>query len=192
MYDKIDTISAKLLQVYQTLKDRESPLVIHLEDRHWDIVDNTFKKKMKELEEEGMSRYLQSSNQRIAIIAIRIAAILCVIRNVFEVSLKMLNKPAICITDADLEAGIRLANNFFDHAKRLFEKLPNGDSLHSKGASFKRFYHMLPRQFETSQAYLFGFEVGVSERTVRNYLNSLVKEDLLLKTEHGMYNKVDP
>jgi len=190
--EQLDSVSATLLSVYQTLKKRESPLVIHLEDRHWDIIDNTFKKKMIELEDEGMSRYLQSSNQRIAVITIRIAAILCVIRNVFEVDLKILNKPGICITDADLKAGIRLANNFFDHTKRLFQMLPKADSLQSKGVSFKLFYYKLPQQFQTNEAYLYGFEVGVSKRTVRNYLSSLVNEGLLLKTEHGTYNKVEP
>ena len=115
----------------------------------------------------------------------------CVIRNAFEASLDTLKRQNICITDADLRAGILLADNYFDHAKRLFQMLPKGGQLQSKGISFKHFYYKLPGSFETSQAYLYGFEVGISKRTVRNYLQSLVNEGLIVKEKHGSYKKVD-
>jgi hypothetical protein len=189
--DKLDELSMLMFNAYGILSQRDKPLGIHLEDRHWDTIDNTFSKKMQELEDEGMSRYLQSNNQRTAIIAIRIAAILCVLRNLSKVNLQILKREGLCITDADLEASILLTLNYLDHAVRLFQMLPANEKLSSKGIKFKQFYYKLPKKFETKQAYYIGYEVGISERSVRDYLKSLYEEELIVKESHGLYNKLD-
>jgi len=189
--DKIRGLSQTLFEIYMQLKGREHPLSVHLEEGHWDQVDRTFRQQMQRLEQEQMSRYLQSSNQRSAVIAIRIAAIMCILRNTTEVHMKVLDRDSLVITDHDLAVGLQLATNFFDHAIRLYQLLPNISKWKAKGTKFESFYYRLPARFETKQAYYVGMDVQISKRTVRNYLAELTDEGALLKEEHGVYRKAE-
>ncbi|MEL7834851.1 DUF3987 domain-containing protein [Fodinibius sp. Rm-B-1B1-1] len=189
--EKLDHFSSVMFKTYNILKEKESPLVIQLEDRHWDYLNDTFMHKMQELEDHGMSRYLQSNNQRIAVIALRIAAIMCIVRNIIATKPEIVKRSTLIVTNADMEVSIGLAQNFLDHAIRLFHLLPGSSAKPSNNKTMNRFFYALPERFETNQAYFYGYEAGIPERTVRNYLKKLCDQEFLYKKAHGSYVKTD-
>lgn len=185
----IQSTSDKLFHIYRYLNERPNPLSVRLEDHHWDQLDDDFEQNMKRLKEEKMSRYLQSSNKRLALVAIRIATIVAVFRSYENSKDDVLKSDVLIITDDDFKVGHLLANNHFNHTIRLYQLLPNVKCNGKPGKIRDLFYSMLPDRFEKKEANFAGLELNITKRSVTNYINRLVDAGLLSKERHGVYQK---
>lgn len=189
--ERIERTSNRLFHIYQHLSEREQPLRVYLEDRHWDQIDENFKQNMCQIEEEKLSEYLQSSNKRLAVIAIRIAAIVAILRSYGNGNAEELKKPDMNIKDDDFKIGLLMANTYYSHTIRLYHQLPNVPAGGSTGKRLKQFFSLLPETFEKKEANFVGMTLKITSRSVTNYLSRLLGEGLLTKEQHGVYAKTN-
>jgi len=189
--ERIERNSKRLFYIYQHLSDREKPLMVYLEERHWDQLDTTFEQNMHQIKEDKLSEYLQSSNKRLAIIAIRIAAVVAVFRIYEQDKSEALKKTEITLTDDDFEIGYKLANTHLNHTLKLYHQIPNVRAGKSTSVRLKQFYKLLADSFQKKEADFVGFHLKITKRSVTNYLKRLLEEGLLTKQQHGAYRKAD-
>jgi hypothetical protein len=78
--DSIESGSQRLYKMYKLLINRNEPLYINLTGEQWQRIDDKFAKKMQFIENFDLSKHLHASNNRAAIIALRIASIVTVLR----------------------------------------------------------------------------------------------------------------
>jgi hypothetical protein len=123
---------------------------------------------------------------RLGIIAFRIAMILTVISQ--KDNLK--NGRELICSDTDLKTSLSITDVCFQHAMVMYSLLPK----HSKNdlkSQLRQFYLLLPvgEKFARKNANETGIGIGISERTVGNYLEKLVEKGFLTNPEYGSYLK---
>lgn len=176
----------EMYQMYRRLKGRNKPLYIDLTDQQWQNIDDTFAQKMQIIEDFGLSKHLHASNNRAAIIALRLAMIFTVLRANDDDIHKLTHSEKLTPTQEDFTAAIYLADTFIKHAFRLYYLLPKSDS-DSKGKRYDRFISLLPKEFETADALLVGEELDIPESTVKYWLSNM---DEFERIKRGHYEKV--
>lgn len=181
--DSIETASESLCNMYETLSGRFDPLYIDLTPEQWDSIDATFGEKMQIIEDFALSPFLHASNNRAAVLALRMATMFCVLRR-WEDSPDTL-KQATNLTpgDDDIFAAIYLADTFIKHAIRLFHILPKSEAIDGKGERYTAFIAALPDEFTTGEAIQIATSMDIPERTAKRWLNSL------RRIGHGRYKK---
>ena len=187
--ERIKRNSKRLFHIYKHLRERDNPLMVYLEDRHWDQLDATFEQNMHQIKEGNFSEYLQSSNKRLAVIAIRIATIIAVVRSYEDGKADALKIPEITLSDKDFKIGHLMAKIHYSHTLRLYHQLPNVTAGRSTGKRLKQFYSLLPESFQKKEANFVGQHLKITVRSVTNYLKKLLEKGLIDKEQHGVYTK---
>lgn len=182
----VEEASQQLYEIYRKLDQRETPLYIDLDDSQWQMIDDTFGQKMEIIEALDLSTHLHASNNRAAVLALRMASIFAVLRADNDDAHRLVMQESLTPTQADMNAAILLADNFIKHAIRLYYILPNSKDSSSKGKRFSNFLKSLPNEFSTSDAVDVGEKQGIPERTVKYWLSN---DSNIEKVRYGHYAK---
>jgi hypothetical protein len=186
LLESVESASTQLQILHQMLEDREDPIYIDLTDEQWQQIDDTFADKMQIIEDLDLSSHLHASNNRAAVLALRMASIFTVLRAFEEDANRLTFEDSLTPTAADMKAAILLADNFIKHAFRLFYILPDSGDSNAKGERFNKFMAMLPDKFETAEAYKIAESLEIPERTARRWLSN---ESSLKRIKRGYYKK---
>jgi hypothetical protein len=185
--ESVESASVQLQIMHQLLTDREEPLYIDLTDSQWQQIDDTFANKMQIIEDLDLSKHLHASNNRSAVLALRMVSIFTVLRAFEEDANRLTFEDSLTPTEADMKAAILLADNFIKHAFRLFYILPKSDNSNARGERYKKFVSMLPGEFETAEAIEIAERLEIPERTARRWLSN---EENLKRIKRGHYEKM--
>ncbi|MGN8224608.1 DUF3987 domain-containing protein [Gracilimonas sp. BCB1] len=177
----IQKSSNNLLKMYNLLNNRTTPLKIELTEDQWDTIDDTFSRQMAYIENSGLNRYLHSNNNRMAVIALRIAMIFTALRNFDNNPDILSNSDSLTPTDEDLAVALSLCDTFNKHARVLFQYAFK-KKLDDKGERFRNFVAVLPDEFTTGRAVEIGESMGIPESTVRKWVPECFE-----KIAHGQY-----
>jgi hypothetical protein len=120
------------------------------------------------------------------VIAFRIAMILTVLRKKDELS----GTTNLECSDEDFQSAMALADVYFEHSMVMYSLLPK-QSKADLPPKIRQFYTNLPvnEKFPRMKANEIGMIIGISERTVGNYLEKLVEKGFLEIPEYGHYFK---
>ncbi|MEX0684741.1 MAG: DUF3987 domain-containing protein [Balneolales bacterium] len=195
--ESITEVSERLCHMYELLdmrtkeKDGEKrarPLYVDIKPSQWDIIDDTFDEKMNWIEDLELNKHLHASNNRTAVIAMRIACIFSVLRIYEEEpgSIRMINE--ISPQESDITAALFLADTFMKHSLRLYHIMPKSSSANPKGTRFNMYYSALPDRFGTAEAEEIAKKMGIAKRTASRWLKDLTGT-LLIRTRRGQYEK---
>lgn len=185
--ESVETASQELYQMQQRLSDRDKPLYIDLTEEQWQMIDETFAEKMQIIEDLDLSTYLHASNNRAAVLALRMASIFTVLRANGADSHSIVMKEKLTPTEADMNAALLLADNFIKHAIRLYYILPKAEDSDSRGERYKKFLTALPQKFETAEAIEIAENLEIPERTAKRWLSG---EKIIKRIKRGKYEKM--
>lgn len=183
----IETASKSLFELWQKLSGRDYPLLIDLMDSQWDALDSRFAQKMQRMQKAQTADILHASNNRAAIIALRVISIFTILR-AYEDEPDKLNKLSITPTEMDFKAGLELGAMFIDQAIELYDILPNQSSSSSRGDRFIQFMDVLPDNFKTSEAKLIGENMDIPARTIEYWLGNTPE---IKKVSFGQYERAN-
>ena len=186
LQESVEESSKEIYQMYRRLSNRPKPLYIDLTDEQWQHIDDTFSEKMQIIESLGLSKQLHASNNRSAIIALRLAMIFTVFRINDEDPTKLTQAENLIPSMKDFTAALELADTYIKHAFRLYYILPNAES-DSKGKRYKDFLSYLPKEFETADALLIAEELEIPESTTKYWLSNM---DEFERIKRGHYRKI--
>jgi hypothetical protein len=198
--DAIQAEAEILKTMYQALAGREAtfpPICVELTEHHWNLIDLAFSDMQDDFFHEEQRPDLLPSARRGAIVAFRLALQFAVIRwkevnglEAFKALCKEENA-VIEATDADVECGVMLAKTFTHHAHKLSSLLPRTTkAVSGLKPSVMRFLELLPLAFDASEAAAIAEGAGISSRTGRRYIKSLVSSGDLIAMEYSKYAKV--
>lgn len=177
--EAVESASTELYEIWKRLCSRQEPLYIDLTEGQWGMIDDTFSEKMELIEAFDLSKHLHASNNRAAVLALRMACIFTVLRNPDALD----GSKSLTPTQADMTASLWLADTFIKHALRLYHILPKADGTDGKGERYKLFNTALPREFKTAEALEIAAELDIPERTAKRWLNNFTR------IGHGHYKK---
>lgn len=183
----IESASEKLFRLHQALQRRTDHLYIDLTDQQWELLDSTFAENMQAIEDLDLSSYLHASNNRAAILALRMASMFAVIRLFEENPIQVEQVKSISPNNSDMKAAIMLADVFIKHAIRLYNILPNATNTDGKGERYNKFLKALETEFQTSNALDEANRLGIPEGTVKRWLSD---NNDIQRIKHGLYRKV--
>lgn len=187
LIESVENSSKELYEMYQRLSRRQDPLFIALTESQWQAIDDTFAEKMQIIEDLGLSSHLHASNNRAAIIALRLAMIFTVLRANDEDPNRLVMEKSLTPSTPDMEAALLLADIFIKHAIRLYHILPEAKTNDSKGERFQNFLAKLPYKFTTAKAVEVGEQLNIPERTVKYWLSN---DENINKERYGHYAKM--
>jgi len=185
----LEAASMELYELYSKLKPRAKPLYVDLTSEQWSMIDSTFSDKMQLIEDLDLSSYLHASNNRAAILALRMASMFVVLRTLRKNPVILETATSIQPGQSDMTAALWLADTFIKHAIRLYHILPKATDVNGKGERYRHFYLALPEEFETSRAIEIAEELNIPERTAHRWLSSLAGE-YLTRIKRGYYKKM--
>ncbi len=183
--ESVNTASEILFKMYNALNKRSEPLYIDLTPEQWQAIDDTFAEKMQIIEDLGLSKYLHATNNRAAVLALRMASMFAVLR-AYEESPERLQGESVTPIESDMVAALWLANTFVEHAVRLYQILPKAETADSKGERFQQFYDAMPDTFETADAVATALRLNIPERTVKYWLSN---DQRIIRKQRGEYAK---
>jgi|AntRauTorcE11898_2_1112593.scaffolds.fasta_scaffold01254_6 hypothetical protein len=144
---------------------------------------------MQTIDDWDLSSYLHASNNRAAIIALRLVSMFAVLRT-FEQDRDLSNRvESIEASKSDLIAGLWLADTFVKHAIRLFHILPKTSDKNGKGERPHIFFEALPDKFETAEAVEVAKKLDIPERTSKRWLSDW-NEKYIKRIKRGFYEKM--
>lgn len=187
LVDSIQSASETLFEIYNNLAYRPQPLYIDLTEQQWGQIDETFSEKMELIEAYDLSKYLHASNNRAAILALRIASSLAVLRTFEQDPSIISDADYINPSSEDMTAALWLADTFIKHEVRLYHILPKATDTDSKGQRYEQFITALPTEFATADAVLIGEQLSIPPRTIKRWLSNT---DRLTRIKRGHYRKV--
>lgn len=124
---------------------------------------------------------------RLGVIAFRIAMILTILRLTKELEgLKEME-----CSDEDFHTTMELIDVYFEHAMVMYSLLPKA-SKKRISPKLAQFYSLLPKdeKFPRKKANEIGKSIGISEKTVGNYLGDLKEDEKLVDAEYGHFEMV--
>lgn len=126
---------------------------------------------------------------RLGVIGFRIAMLLTVLREMENLE----GSKNLQCAEQDFEAAMNIVDVLFEHSMVMYALLPKQGSLdfHPK---LRQFYLLLPndRRFSRKKANEIGQVIGISERSVGNYIERLSEMGKLENPDFGNYQKTDP
>lgn len=101
------------------------------------------------------------------------------------------SKDVTC-TDADFQASLMLSDVYLQHSLLMFNNLEQQKkpTIYKMPNNKKQLLHQLPQEFQRKEAVAIGVKLGLSERSVDDFLNNSVPM-LLEKPKTGFYRKVN-
>ena len=122
--------------------------------------------------------------KKLEIYALRFVLILTVLDYSFKRPAALNNKKIIAF-EQHVDAAIAVTEFFRTNAKIVMEFVSKKVPTKHYDDNFMKFYDAVPPQFNTQDALRIGKRLGLSERTIYNYL----KFDLIKNTGRGQYEK---
>lgn len=156
-----------------------------LSGEQFKILNENFSGKLNQIRMfEGLEA--TSAVKRLGVIAFRIAMILTVIRQKDELK----DKVNLECSNEDFSAAMGLTDVYFEHSMAMYAMLPSRESAEFP-PKLRVFFTALPigDKFPRRKANEIGATIGISEKTVGNYLGKLVKLGYLTNPEYGFYCK---
>ena len=124
---------------------------------------------------------------RLGLITFRIAMILTVVQ---KDAMQMTAK--LKCSDQDLEIALNLADVYYEHSQIMYSRLPKKSRI-TNNPKMRDFYSFLPKKetFKRNKANEIGKRIGISEKSVHNYLSKFAKEGILENTQYGSYRRTE-
>jgi hypothetical protein len=182
--DHFEALSKNVMEMYDFFEN--SPTNIYLTQKQWDKLNNAFHDKL-------MNVVIFTSVDAASIVY-RLGLILFRICMIFTSLRKFENgdctKDVTC-TDDDFEAALILSDVYLQHSLLMFNNLEEQkEAKEYKMPNNKRkLLEQLPQDFQRKEAVAIGKKLGLSERSVDDFLNNSVPM-LLEKPKTGHYRKV--
>lgn len=203
---------ARLVELYEALRQRTAPLYVDTPAALWERIDAAFEDLFNRvLKDAGAPDELAASVFRAAVIAFRIAAVLCVLRR-YEEGCDLSRVKSLDVGEDDVEAATALALVYVEQSMRqalrmletVMEMRKQGDAkaraldaLSLTGGAGRMtgqqraFLDALPDTFERREAVDVGTAQGVNERTVDKWLKKFSEGETAVfsRPGHGVYEK---
>lgn len=182
--DHFESLSKYVLEMYDFFEN--SPTNIYLTSEQWKRLNNAFHDKL-------MTVVIFTSVDAASIVY-RLGLILFRICMIFTSLRKFENgdcsKDVTC-TDEDFEAALILSDVYLQHSLLMFNNLEEQKEAkeYKMPNNKKQLLDQLPQEFQRKEAVALGIKLGLSERSVDDFLNNSVPM-LLEKPKTGHYRKV--
>ena len=134
---------------------------------------------------------LYASIRRIALIAVRIAGILSLLR-MQEEGQDLTSTKSFSPSPDDLATALELAEFLLEHARYLLRIMPESEEKIGSQRRKVAFLDSLPDEFRTATAVEIAASLKIPERTAKRYLDLFEREGLAQKVATGRYRKVPP
>jgi len=185
----IPEISSILVQIYQFLEGRTSPLYIEFTDEQWEMIDETFHEKSKIIKELKLTSTLETVNRNTVVAVLKIASVFTVLRTFEQDSDLLKDHEALTASDSDVIASLWIADTILKHAYRVYQEIPDKNIENVRGERYQKYFSILPPVFKTEEAVEIASKINIPERTAKRYLSALIKENRILRIKRGTYQK---
>lgn len=174
------------------LSERDSPLEVELDTESWDLIDAVFRPLKEWAVGPTVPPSFVACLHRAGVMAVRYAMTAATLRQ-FAQGADLVTMEKLKLSEDDVELGLILALHHLDHGYRQLIRLPTVDDGGDSESDTQRnaFFDLLPDEFVTNEAKNVGKKIGVSPRTVHNYLEKLISENRLERVKTGHYKKID-
>lgn len=178
----------KLSQNVITLVDflSQYPTEVFLTKEQWSIVNQIYYDKLKDV--------VIFTGEDAASVVYRLGVILFRICMIFTALRKFENGDCtknITCTDDDFQAALMFSDVYLEHSLLMFNNLE--EQKESKSYKMpnnkKQLFEQLPKEFQRKEAVSIGKKLGLSERSVDEFLNNSIST-LLEKPKTGFYRKL--
>jgi hypothetical protein len=182
--DHFEALSKYVLEMYDFFEN--SPTNIYLTNEQWNRLNNAFHDKL-------MTVVIFTSVDAASIVY-RLGLILFRICMIFTSLRKFENgdcsKDVTC-TDEDFQAALMLSDVYLQHSLLMFNNLEEQKEAkeYKMPNNKKQLLDQLPQEFQRKEAVALGVSLGLSERSVDDFLNNSVPM-LLEKPKTGHYRKI--
>jgi hypothetical protein len=182
--DHFEALSKTVMEMYDFFEN--SPTNIYLTQKQWDKLNNAFHDKLMNVV-IFTSVDAASIVYRLGLILFRICMIFTSLRK-FENG--DCSKDVTC-TDDDFEAALILSDVYLQHSLLMFNNLEEQKEAkeYKMPNNKKQLLDQLPQEFQRKEAVALGKKLGLSERSVDDFLNNSVPM-LLEKPKTGHYRKL--
>lgn len=138
-----------------------------------------FSKKLEHIKDN--SDYVSILN-RLGLMTFKISMVLSVLRN----GSRLDDITELTCSNEDFKAALLIINTLWHHSLLMHSLLPNQNEGNSKQFLF---FEKLPKgeEFPRKLANEIGGKIGVSERTVSNYIEALKKQNMLNDVRYGIF-----
>jgi hypothetical protein len=183
--DHFEALSNEVLQSVDFLQ--KYPTEVFLNQDQWDKLNQVFFEKLVNVS-IFTGEDAASVVYRLGLILFRFCMIFTSLRK-FENG--DCSKDVTC-TDGDFEAALLLSEVYLQHSLLMFNNLEDGKDpiLYKMPNNKQKLFEQLPNEFQRKEAVSIGVKLGISERSVDDFLNNSVPK-LLEKPKTGHYQKVN-
>lgn len=183
--DHFEALSKYVLEMYDFFEN--SPTNIYLTSEQWNRLNNAFHDKLMTVV-IFTSVDAASIVYRLGLILFRICMIFTSLRQ-FENG--DCSKDVTC-TDEDFQAALMLSDVYLQHSLLMFNNLEEQKEAkeYKMPNNKKQLLDQLPQEFQRKEAVALGVSLGLSERSVDDFLNNSVPM-LLEKPKTGFYRKIN-
>lgn len=177
--------SKYLLRIREKLLERDSDLFFGLIDSQWDELDSNYESELTTIKNLDLSRHLDASNARMAIIQIRMASILSLLRYFNESENILIEKNNLSVKQVDYDIAQKICVTLNRHTWLLYHWFFTDKENRKKPERYTKWYNSLPNRFQTNQAIQIGEKFEIPESTVKKWLS----KHSFKKIKHGHYKK---
>ncbi|AZA82135.1 hypothetical protein C1637_10110 [Chryseobacterium lactis] len=174
--------SEKVLQIYKSLKDRESQLKFELTLRQQQYFDQYFRNKQINLLRNGeVSSSFISNLHRLGLIFFRICMIFSVYRECDDLS--QLSK--LTCSNKDFILSLRLMEVYFEHSLFNFKNIDQ----YGLSENDEELLYSVEQNFTREQILEKGTELGIPIRTIDDKLSQWTRKKIIKKISRGVYKR---
>jgi hypothetical protein len=182
--DHFEALSKTVIQMYDFFEN--SPTTIYLTPEQWAILNSAFHDKLMNV--------VIFTSEDAASVVYRLGLILFRTCMIFTALRKFENgdcSPDVTCTDEDFQAALMLSDVYLQHSLLMFNNLDEQKEAKTfkMPNNKKQLLDQLPQEFQRKEAVALGIKLGLSERSVDDFLNNSVPS-LLEKPKTGYYKKL--
>lgn len=174
----------KMLQYWTILMD--SKVSIRLHEDHAKKINEYFNDKLREFYKIHGDTIVPSV-KRLGLIFYRIAMLLTTIRhldNNKEISSECF------IEEVDFRIAHQIVDTLFEHLKIVYKRVENSMRDVKLNTRQWNMYEQLPDEFNREQYDALAEKLSIKYKTAERYIGVYIKKELLMRFEHGKYQKV--
>lgn len=178
-----------VMELHDEFAARRSPLVVQLTDEAWDKIDAVFEPEYSAAMSSPIADRLLPFVQRVNLMAVRLMGILSALR-AYEGNMGVARDDLqnIGVNEIDVDLALHIAGVWFSHGRALLTQLSpdveESSPLVQMSENAQAVFSGLPDVFKIADAYAIGKDVGVSERTVKQYMSSFQEAQLVSRDGH--------
>lgn len=178
---EFEILGERVLDVFKKIQNEDFEFQLTAEQ--WECINKSGEVRLKKHLNISTDSY-SAIVYRIGLCQFRIAMILSVFRHYED------NNPSTTIvcTDKDFDIAGKIADTLIQHSFDVMSSISKGKQ--SPNVLMQKFYDLLPSgNFARKKAGDLGGQLNISQKTVTNYLSSLVDSGFIIKERHGLYTK---